>query len=208
MADVTTRDATVVPKEPGFAAIGTTIAGRYKVEALLGTGGMGAVYLVQHTLMHKRFALKMLNAETSRLPEMVARFEREAIAAGRIDHPNIAGASDFGRADDGTSFLVLEYLEGQRLRDALAAGPIPFRRAIHIAMQVASALERTHELGIIHRGQFAVKSPSRNVNSDAFLEKLWKSYEGPLICRLSRDGAQQRAADFSGQAAQAFKELG
>ncbi len=151
MSDVTTRDATVIPKEPGFAAIGTTIAGRYKVEALLGTGGMGAVYLVQHTLMHKRFALKMLNAETSQLPEMVARFEREAIAAGRIDHPNITAATDFGRAEDGAFFLVLEYLEGQRLRDALAKGPLPYRRAVHIAMQVASALERTHELGIIHR---------------------------------------------------------
>jgi serine/threonine-protein kinase len=136
---------------PDAQLIGTTIAGRYKVESLLGTGGMGAVFLVQHTLMRKRFALKMLHAETSQVPDMVARFEREAMASAHVNHPNIAIATDFGRAESGAFFLVLEYLEGQRLRDALAAGPLPVPRALHIFRQVASALERSHELGIIHR---------------------------------------------------------
>ncbi len=131
--------------------VGTTIAGRYKVECLLGSGGVGSVYLVQHTHMHKRFALKILNADAAQDPEMVARFEREALATAHIEHPNITAAIDFGRADDVSFFLVLEYLEGQRLRDVLAAGPLRIRRALHIARQVASALESSHELGVIHR---------------------------------------------------------
>lgn len=139
--------------------IGSTIAGRYKVESLLGAGGMGEVYLVQHTHMRKRFALKMLHPETSHNPEMVARFEREAMAAAHATHPNIAVAIDFGRADSGAFFLVLEYLEGRRLRDALAGGPLSVARALHIVQQVASALERSHELGIIHREQY---TPAKN----------------------------------------------
>jgi serine/threonine-protein kinase len=129
---------------PGVQLVGTTISGRYKVESLLGTGGMGSVYLVQHTHMRKRFALKILNSQTAQVPEMVARFEREAMAAAHVEHPNITVAIDFGKAEDGAFFLVLEYLEGQRLRDAMEAGPIEIRRALHIARQVASALERSH----------------------------------------------------------------
>ena len=131
--------------------IGTIISGRYRVDSLLGSGGMGAVYLVQHTQLRRRFALKLLHAETSKIPEIVARFEREAMAAANVDHPNIAFATDFGRTETGEFFLVLEYIEGQRLRDALASGPMEVRRAVHIARQVASALKRSHELGVIHR---------------------------------------------------------
>lgn len=131
--------------------IGTIISGRYRVDSLLGSGGMGAVYLVQHTQLRRRFALKLLHKETCKIPEVVARFEREAMAAANIDHPNIAFATDFGRTEAGEFFLVLEYIEGQRLRDALASGPIEVRRAVHILRQVASALRRSHELGVIHR---------------------------------------------------------
>ena len=133
------------------ALIGTLISGRYRVESLLGRGGMGAVYLVQHTHLRRRFALKLLHAETSKTPEMVARFEIEAMAAANVDHPNVAFATDFGRTEEGSFFLVLEYLEGEPLRDTLAAGPLPVRRALHIARQVAGALKRSHELGVIHR---------------------------------------------------------
>ena len=131
--------------------VGETLAGRYKIEALLGEGGMGAVYLAQHTAIKKRVALKLLHADTSQNPELVARFEREAVAAANIDHPNVTAATDFGRAESGQFFLVLEYLEGKRLRDVLSDGPMPPLRAIHIIEQVALALERTHQIGVIHR---------------------------------------------------------
>ena len=131
--------------------IGTTVAGRYKVQQLIGEGGMGAVFLVEHNVIRKRLALKVLNREMMRSPEMVARFEREALAAAHIDHPNVVAATDSGRTDDGALFVVLEYIDGKSLRDRLNYGPLPAPIALHIAKQIASALLRAHGLGIIHR---------------------------------------------------------
>ena len=150
MSDSPPRAATST-NGSGSSLVGTVISGRYKVESLLGAGGMGSVYLVEHTHMHKRYALKILNSQTAQNPEMVARFEREAMAAAHIEHPNVTVAIDFGKAEDGAFFLVLEYLKGRRLRDVMDSGPLELRRAIHIIRQVASALERSHELGVIHR---------------------------------------------------------
>ena len=138
------------PGGPG-ALIGTTISGRYRIDRLLGEGGMGAVYEAEHTHMRKRLAVKVLHAEMSRLPEVVARFEREAMAAAHIDHPNVAAATDFGKLDDGSFFLVLEYVEGHSLREAIAVGRIELGRAMYIAFQIAAALQRAHALGIVHR---------------------------------------------------------
>ncbi len=132
--------------------VGTTISGRYSIERLLGEGGMGAVYAAEHTLMHKRVAIKVLHAEMSVLPEVVSRFEREAMAASHIEHPNVAAATDFGKLDDGSFFLVLEFVEGKSLREALASsGAFSTPRATHVAKQIASALSRAHGLGIVHR---------------------------------------------------------
>ena len=133
--------------------VGTTIAGRYKVERLLGEGGMGAVYLVYQTGIRKRMALKVLRADLMCNPAVVARFEREAMAAAHFDHPHVAAAHDYGRLDEGRFFLVLEYVEGQELRAALeqAKGPLPLARALFIGRQLASALVRAYELGVVHR---------------------------------------------------------
>jgi eukaryotic-like serine/threonine-protein kinase len=131
--------------------VGHVLSGRYFIERLLGEGGMGAVYQAEHTHMHKRLAVKVLHPEMSRLPEVVARFEREAMAAAHIDHPNVAAATDFGKLDDGSFFLALEYVEGQGLREALTAGRLELGRALHIVRQIASALWRAHALGIVHR---------------------------------------------------------
>jgi serine/threonine-protein kinase len=131
--------------------IGVTLSGRYLIERLIGEGGMGAVYQAEHTHMRKRLAVKVLHPEMSRLPEVVARFEREAMAAAHIDHPNVAAATDFGKLEDGSFFLVLEYVEGRSLRDVIADGPMELGRAIHVARQIASALGRAHMLGIVHR---------------------------------------------------------
>jgi serine/threonine-protein kinase len=127
------------------------LGGRYKIEKLLGEGGMGAVYQAEHTHMRKRLAVKVLHPEMSRLSEVVARFEREAMAAAHIDHPNVAAATDFGKLDDGSFFLVLEFVEGQSLRDAMNQGPLDVGRALRILRQVAGALGQAHTLGIVHR---------------------------------------------------------
>src|ERR1700722_19088495 len=131
--------------------VGHTLSGRYLIERLIGEGGMGAVYQAEHTHMRKRLAVKVLHPEMSRLPEVVARFEREAMAAAHIEHPNVAAATDFGKLDDGSFFLVLEFVEGTSLRDAINPGPMELGRALHVARQISSALARAHALGIVHR---------------------------------------------------------
>jgi serine/threonine-protein kinase len=136
---------------PPSTLVGQTIGGRYRIDRLLGEGGMGAVYEAEHTLMHKRVAVKVLHAEMSLMSEVVARFEREAMAAAHIEHPNVASATDFGKLDDGAFFLVLEFVEGQSLREAINKGPFAVGRAVRIARQIASALLRAHALGIVHR---------------------------------------------------------
>jgi hypothetical protein len=121
--------------------LGQTLSGRYRIERIVGEGGMGTVYAVEHMHMRKRLAVKILHPEMSRLPEVVARFEREAMAAAHIDHPNVAAATDFGKLEDGSFFLVLEYVEGKSLREAIAVGRLELGRALHILGQIASVGE-------------------------------------------------------------------
>ncbi|MET0596102.1 MAG: serine/threonine-protein kinase [Polyangiaceae bacterium] len=139
------------PSPEATGLVGRVVSERYRIEALIGEGGMGAVYLAEHVLMRKRLAVKVLHAEMTRMPEMVARFEREAMAAAHIEHPNVAAATDFGKLENGAFFLVLEYVEGTNLRDLIEKGPLEVRRALHVAHQMASALGRAHALGIVHR---------------------------------------------------------
>lgn len=131
---------------------GQLISGRYQVEECLGRGAMGEVYRATHTLMAKTVAIKVLRSQLEQRDDLVERFRREAQAAAHIDHPNICAASDFGQMDDGTFFLVIEYLEGHTLEDAIEArAPISAAQTIDIAVQVASGLSRAHELDVIHR---------------------------------------------------------
>jgi serine/threonine-protein kinase len=132
--------------------IGTVLADRYRIEKLLGAGGMGSVYRAQHVHMRKAVAIKVLHKEMTYLPEVVARFEREAVAAARIEHPNVANATDFGRLPDGSFYLVLEYVEGKSLRAVLKAkGPMATPRALHVTRQIADALSAAHAAGVVHR---------------------------------------------------------
>jgi serine/threonine-protein kinase len=131
--------------------VGQVIAGRYHIEALIGEGGMGAVYRAQHTGMKKRLAVKVLHPEMLGLNEAVERFEREAIAGAHIEHPNVAAATDFGKLEDGSYFLALELLEGEHLRKHIERGPLKPARALRIARQIALALRAVHALGIVHR---------------------------------------------------------
>jgi serine/threonine-protein kinase len=139
------------PSAPPRLEPGTLIAGRYRVLGFIGAGGMGAVYRAEHVHMRKTVALKLLLPEFVKVEEVVQRFEREAIAAGRIDHPNVVAASDFGKLDDGSFYLVLEYVDGTSLRALLAQGALPAVRALHIARQTALALGAAHAAGVVHR---------------------------------------------------------
>jgi serine/threonine-protein kinase len=133
------------------ARVGTVLGDRYRLDALIGEGAMGRVYEAEHLMMKKRLAVKILHRELTSVPEVVARFEREAMAAANIDHANVAAATDFGKLPDGAVFLVLEFVQGKSLRDELAAAPFPVERALHIARQIASALSAAHALSIVHR---------------------------------------------------------
>ncbi|HEX6765552.1 MAG TPA: serine/threonine-protein kinase, partial [Polyangiaceae bacterium] len=131
---------------------GTVLAGRYRVTKALGAGGMGVVYRAEHVHMKKAVAVKILHKHMTAMSEVVARFEREAVAAGRIEHPNVAGATDFGRLDDGSFYLALEYIEGKSLSSLLDAGRgLPVVRALAITRQIADGLAAAHAVGIIHR---------------------------------------------------------
>jgi tRNA A-37 threonylcarbamoyl transferase component Bud32 len=143
----------LAPRADAVAAgrVGQVLSGRYRISAMLGEGGMGSVFLAEHIHMKKRFAVKLLHPEMAGNEEVVARFRREAQAAAHIEHPNVVAASDFGQTDDGAFFLVLEYIDGTSLRDALGAGPLAPPRALRIARQIALALERAHAAGIVHR---------------------------------------------------------
>jgi serine/threonine-protein kinase len=134
------------------ALVGTTISQRYRIDALLAFGGMGAVYRGEHVLMRKRIAVKVLQEGAQDLPQLVERFRREAIVGAHVTHPNIASATDFGQLDDGSYFLVMEHIKGRMLYDLMKEeGALPVDRAMGIARQVAAGLAAAHEVGVVHR---------------------------------------------------------
>jgi eukaryotic-like serine/threonine-protein kinase len=146
LTDSTETEASAAP------LVGTVLAGRYRIERLLGSGGMGSVYRAEHVLMRKACAVKVLHREMTQVKEVVARFEREAVAAARIEHPNVAAATDFGQLDNGSFYLVLEFIEGKSLSQLIFEhGPLPEERALVIARQISDALAAAHGAGIIHR---------------------------------------------------------
>ena len=132
-------------------APGEIISDRYRIVDQLGEGGMGAVYRAEHVHMRKMVALKVLLSEVARHPEVVARFEREAVAAGSISHPNVVTATDFGRLEDGSFFLVMEYVPGRSLRSELAKGRLEPFRALHVVRGILGAIEAAHAKSIVHR---------------------------------------------------------
>jgi serine/threonine protein kinase len=128
------------------------IDGRYRLRRLIGVGGMGAVYEAEHIAICKRVALKILHPQFSRHADLVERLRREAQAASRIGHPNIVDVTDFGRTDDGSAYLAMEYLHGTDLGAILRArGRLPESRVLHIGVQLVRALAAAHRAFIVHR---------------------------------------------------------
>jgi eukaryotic-like serine/threonine-protein kinase len=133
-------------------AIGSVLDGRYRIDGVLGTGGMGRVYRAEHTKIGRSVAIKVLHADLGRNREASQRFQREAIASGRLDHPNIVGVSDFGVLDDGACYLVMEVLEGESLGDRLGRDKrIHWSEAINILRGVLYGLRHAHDRGVVHR---------------------------------------------------------
>lgn len=146
------RQGSSFPPEGNDPLIGQVVAGRYRVEELIGQGGMGRVFKAVHVHMHKTVALKVLRPEMTAIRGVLARFEREAVAAGRISHANVVAATDFGRMDsDGAFYLVLEYVDGPSLRRELKKGAFSVPRALNVAKQICEALAAAHQQGVIHR---------------------------------------------------------
>ncbi|HSF25736.1 MAG TPA: protein kinase [Blastocatellia bacterium] len=138
-------------KQPDLM-IGRILAGRYRLLAKLGCGGMGVVYKGQHIKMNRLTAIKMLNSDLSSNPDFVVRFIREAEIVSHLNHPNVVAIYDFGEAEDGIIYLAMEMLEGQQLSDVIIQeGPLSLDRVVNIIGQSASALDAAHKLGLIHR---------------------------------------------------------
>src|ERR1700739_3538828 len=128
---------------------GTKLA-PYEIESLLGAGGMGEVYRAHDSRLNRTVAIKVLPASFSADRERLQRFAQEARAAAALNHPNILSIFDIGE-EQGAPYVVSELLEGETLRERVRNGPLPIRRVIDYAVQVAKGLAAAHEKGIVHR---------------------------------------------------------
>ncbi len=138
---------TTAPQTDG--RLGTTVLGNYRLSRKLGEGGMGAVYQADHVELGTKLAVKVLHAECAARPEIVRRFQAEAWAASRLNHPNIVSVIDIGRLETGEPYIALEYLDGYPL-DQLPLPLVP-EQILLIVVPVCQALAVAHMRGIIHR---------------------------------------------------------
>ena len=132
--------------------VGAVIAGKYRIESLIGSGGMANVYKAYDEQEGRTVAIKMLKAEHREDTEFLRRFEREAKAVITLSHPNIVQSYDVGVDEKGVSFIVLEYVHGQTLKEYIKSKTyLSPRETVDIAAKVLDALGHAHEMGIIHR---------------------------------------------------------
>jgi serine/threonine-protein kinase len=145
-------DDTVAASIPIDPLVGQTLDGKYSLVERLGKGGMGTVYRATHLLIDRPVAIKVLNPHFVEDEEAQERFRREARAAGRLQHQNVAAVTDFGRTEDGLVYIVMELLEGRSLRDVLAReAPLDAARAVSLMLQISAAVSAAHEARVIHR---------------------------------------------------------
>ena len=125
---------------------------RYRVDRLLGEGGMGAVFVAEHLALHKEVALKVVRAELAGNGEVATRFAREAMATAQFEHPHVASAIDYGTLPEGGAYFVMQLVRGKSLRALLARDKkLPWRRVCNLLAQVADALSAAKASGIVHR---------------------------------------------------------
>src|SRR5690349_20299133 len=146
------RDALREMSAPDGAALprrGELIAGKYKIERLLGRGGMGAVFEASHVLSGKRVAVKWM-LPSARDAGLAERFLHESRATARIDHPNVVDIYDVGRKDD-SAYLVMELLHGESLATRLERAPLSARQAVAVLMPALRGVAAAHAQGVVHR---------------------------------------------------------
>jgi serine/threonine-protein kinase len=145
-------DATIAGYIPIDPLVGRVLDDKYRLDERLGEGGMGTVYRATHLLIDRPVAVKVLNQRFVEDEAAQTRFRREARAAGRLQHQNVAAVTDFGQTADGLVYIVMELLEGQNLREVLALeAPLDIARAVSLMLQISAAVAAAHEAGIIHR---------------------------------------------------------
>jgi serine/threonine-protein kinase len=137
-------------KDDGSPRVGDVVAGRYRIEAQLGRGAMGAVFAAHDALFDRPVAIKILHGAHADHPTLPTRFEREAFAAARLDHPNCVQVFDAGRDDAVGQYLVMPRLEGHPL-GALMQGPLGVERTVGVILQVLAGLDHAHARGFVHR---------------------------------------------------------
>ena len=142
--------------------------GSYVIRSLLGSGGMGEVYLARDTRLERDVALKLLPAELAGDADRLRRFELEARSASALNHPAIVAIYDLGRSES-QPYISMELVEGRTLRQILHAGPMPLRRALQVAAPIADGLAKAHEAGIVHRD---LKPENLMVSDDGFAKIL------------------------------------
>ncbi|QUV88480.1 serine/threonine protein kinase [Chloracidobacterium sp. S] len=132
--------------------LGMTVDGKYRIERVLGVGGMATVYAAVRLQIGDMAAIKVLSLESKSVPLAVARFQREVRAAARIKHPNVVSIYDFGTLPDGRAYMVMEYITGESLREELKrVGRLSPERAVAIMTSVCAAIHAAHQEGILHR---------------------------------------------------------
>ena len=183
----------------GTELLGTVVDGRYRLDDMLGRGGMGLVFRATHVGLRRQVAVKILHPSLAASPDVRSRFEREALAVGKVDHPNCVATYDVGRLADGSLYLAMELLEGRSLADVLEHdGQLAPGRALHILAHILRGLAGTHAAGLIHRD---IKPENiyliQQGNDSDFAKLLDFGIAKPMNGELSDDGVRLTQAGMA-----------
>ena len=184
------HDGTPIPE----GLEGKILGERYRITRELGEGGMGRVYLAEHVILGKQLAVKVLREEYSRLPDLVKRFQLEAVAASQIGQENIVDVKDFGQTPEGLFYFVMEFVPGRSLAQLIdKSGAMPAPRAMGVLLQITKALGAAHSRGIIHRdlkpdNVLITRKPDGTEHAKVLDFGISKVGEGPQTARITQVG--------------------